>query len=186
MDVTAGAIKRSLIGLALVLVWMAAGCTDGSRPQAGGGSSSSAPVTTHGSPLSARIELPSHVLKAGDMMQGQVVVTNNGEVVTATGCGSLFAVALSSPTYTPQIAWAACGQTLTIPPGVSTYPINFFAGTFACQNDAPTSSAATESSYPPCIDSHPPALPPGDYEARLYQSTSVVPDPEPVPASVVR
>ena len=31
------------------------------------------------------------LLKAGDMMQGRVVVTNNGATITATGCGSLFA-----------------------------------------------------------------------------------------------
>ena len=118
------------------------------------------------------------------MMQGQVVVTNNGEVITANGCGSLFAVALSSPTYTPQVAWTACGQTLTIPPGLSTYPISLLASISTCQNDAPTPSTTTENSYPSCIDGHPPALPPGDYEARLYQSTHVVPDPEPVPVRV--
>jgi hypothetical protein len=118
----------------------------------------------------ARIELPSHTMVAGTTMKGHVVVDNEtGHAIKAQGCGSLFAVALSNATYTPDLAWTTCLQELDLPTGVSTYRVVVSASRLGCTG----------------CNGNLPILEPGSYEAKLYQSTHVVPDPPPVRIEVV-
>jgi heat shock protein HslJ len=117
--------------------------------------------------VTARIELPSDQVVAGGTMKGRVVVDNEtGRVIPAFGCGSLFAVMLTNAHVKPPIAWTLCRQTLDIPTGVSTYPVQIRA------NTSPVIGPADP-------------LPPGRYEATLYQSMHVVPDPPRVIVEVI-
>jgi hypothetical protein len=122
--------------------------------------------------------LPSSTMPAGSGMQGELRISNNsGTDIQAIGCGSLFAVALRSETIEPEVIWTTCAQTLTIPVGESSLPVAIRASYSECSPDPPLQR--------PCnADGHPPALPPGDYEATLYQSTNVVPAPAPVAVQV--
>jgi hypothetical protein len=130
--------------------------------------------------VTARIELPSSSMVAGTTMNGRVVVDNQtGHVIDASGCGSLFAVALGSDGYRPDVPWRLCLQDLDIPTGESSYPVAVSATALGCVGGPPTDG------IPSCTPSGPPPLPPGTYEAKLYQSTHVVPDPPPVPVTVV-
>jgi hypothetical protein len=100
------------------------------------------------------------MVSAGEAGQGQVVVTNEtGAPISATGCGSFFQVALVSSTYTPEIFWNACGERLTIPVGVSSYPVTVAARWLGCTNDPPNVSASATSTFPPCADERAPGLP---------------------------
>jgi hypothetical protein len=121
------------------------------------------------------IVLPSSTMKADSMMQGEVRVSNkSGAPIQTTACGSPFAVALRSDTIEPEIIWTTCLNTFTIPVGESSYPIGFPATYSGCSPD-----------QRPCnADGSIPALPPGDYEATLYQSHDIVPAPAPVPVRV--
>jgi len=131
--------------------------------------------------VTARIELPSDTMVAGTDMKGHLVVDNEtGHVIKAEGCGSLFAVALSNADYQPDIAWTTCLEELDVPTGESTYPVSVSASTNSCTNGPPSDGIPTCS--PP---NTPPPLAPGSYEARLYQSAHVVPDPPPIPIHVV-
>jgi hypothetical protein len=114
-------------------------------------------------------------------MKGRVVVDNEtGHVIKAQGCGSLFAVALSNDEYQPEIGWRLCLQDLDIPTGISTYPVVLPASTLECTN-APAAGEIPVCSPP----NTPPPLETGSYEAKLYQSTHVLPDPPPVRIQVV-
>jgi heat shock protein HslJ len=116
--------------------------------------------------VSARIELPSNSMTAGSTMKGRIVVDNEtGHVIPAAGCGSLFAVQLRNEGYEPEFGWTQCRMPLDIPTGVSTYPVVVLASILRVGAQGP--------------------LPPGHYEATLYQSTHVVPDAVPVPIEVV-
>lgn len=132
---------------------------------------------------SARIELDSTTVAAGETLSGRLVVTNNtGHDVKVIGCGSIFQVALANDAYEPEITWPACAQEITVPDGESTYPMSVQARRNVCTNGPASSSTPT------CEpDGSPPPLPPGDYEARLYQGSDpyvVVPDPPPVDVRV--
>jgi hypothetical protein len=119
--------------------------------------------------LSARIVLPVSTMAAGSSISGKVVVENNtGHALLATGCKSLFAVALGSDQISPDVVWPMCLQTFTIPEGESSYPVIVTASYSTC-------------SPPLCTD---PSLPPGDYRAMLFQQTIVVPVPPPIPIRV--
>jgi hypothetical protein len=79
------------------LAILAAGCSSGGHvtPQSSGS------VHT----LSARIVLPPRTMTAGSAIKGRLVVTNNtGRAIHASGCGTLFQVALTSNTYHPDVA----------------------------------------------------------------------------------
>ena len=121
-------------------------------------------------------------MKSGSMMAAQVIVSNHtGEAISTTGCGTLFNVVLNSDTYKPAPFWTTCLQQFTIPTGESTYPVTVLGSAVGCVGDP----FPGDSSMPKCEDDgHPPALPPGDYQARLYQVHPLVPDPGPVPVSV--
>jgi heat shock protein HslJ len=125
--------------------------------------------------VTARIELPSTTMTAGSKMEGRVVVENNtGRVIEATGCGTLFGVMLANDTVHPDPAWPMCAEPLPIPVGESTYPVTIWANYQAC-------STEPQGTLPVC----PAPLPPGDYQARFFQSSQVVIPAPPIDVNVV-
>jgi hypothetical protein len=166
-------VKAPLVVLALAFALLAA-C---SGPTQNVSPTTTEPVSTTTSepapPLSARVVMSSTTMHAGATVDAQVIVENNtGSALHVTGCGSLFQVALSSDTIEPNIAWPACAQPLTVPVGESVYPVTVSAKYQACGDGG---------TLPPCGTAGDlPALPPGDYQARLYQNPVVVPAPPPV------
>jgi hypothetical protein len=105
-------------------------------------------------------------------MEVQVIVENNtGGVVYVTGCGSLFQVALGNDAVKPNIGWEQCLETLTVAAGESTYTVAVSGSYLDCYGDG---------LFPACIDGRAPALPPGDYQAALYQNPEVAPAPPPI------
>jgi hypothetical protein len=112
-------------------------------------------------------------------MQARVVVRNNtGRAISAYGCGGLFAIGLVNSTYQQEVAWPLCRQHFTIPTGQSTWQAFIEASYLGCVT-GPHSSR-------PCLpNGHPPPIPPGDYQAVVYQPPPghIVPTP---PAVMVR
>jgi len=157
-------VRKFIVALAL----LAAGCSGGSHISAASGLPSA--------PLSARLVLPSQTMTAGSSMPAQVVVQNNtGRTISVYGCGTLFAIGLVNGTFRQEVAWPACRQRLTIPTGQSTWRAYIEARYNECSQNG--------HGFRPCVDGHPPSIPPGDYQAVLYQSDHIVPDP---PAVKVR
>jgi hypothetical protein len=113
-------------------------------------------------------------------MVGRVVVDNDTRhALHVGGCGSLFAVALANDTYRPRVLWPLCLQPFTIPTGQSSYPVTIEATYLWC------SARASQAVSQACRASgQPPALPPGDYRAQLYQSSKIVATPPPVTVHV--
>jgi heat shock protein HslJ len=130
--------------------------------------------------VTARIELPSTTMTAGSKMSGKVVVENNtGHVIPASGCGSLFAVLLGNAAIHPDPAWTMCLQPLPIPVGESSYPVMIWAAYQGCSTPA-------QGDLPACLAAGgPPPLPPGDYQARFFQSSPVVTPALPIDVKVV-
>ena len=120
---------------------------------------------------------------AESVMTGDVIVDNNtGHVIKSYGCGSLFQVALGNATIQPPVFWPLCEQRITLPTGVSRYPVRVSATYLGCTSSAPTPA------IPKCPLVDPPFLPPlpaGTYHADLYQSAHVVPTPPPITVHVI-
>jgi hypothetical protein len=136
--------------------------------------------TTRPVPLSAEIVLPRHTLRAGASMDGHVVVVNHtGHALPVTGCGNVFQVLLTSPTYHPEPAWLACAQRITVPQGRSTYGVTVAASYLGCTTAQPAAG------FPACVHGDAPPLPTGSYRAALFQSGRIVPDPPSVPVEVI-
>lgn len=157
--------------------------TDPTQPERPPETSSTTVDPTVTAPLSGRIELAETTVEAGGTIEGRVVVNNNtGEPIIVVGCGSIFQVALANDEIEPMVGWNLCAQDITIPTGESTYPVSVRASYNTCLGES------GESTIPmvPCLeDGLPPALPPGDYEARLYQGPEVVPEPSPIEIRVI-
>jgi hypothetical protein len=147
----------------VVLALLAAGCSGGGHTLA----ASRLPWV----PLSAQLVLPSQTMTAGSIMPARVVMQNNtGRAISVNGCGGVFAIGLVNSTYRQGISWPLCLQRFTFPTGQSTWRAFIEARYTECR---------------PCADGQPPPLPPGDYQAVLYQSPPghIVPEP---PAVTVR
>ena len=140
------------------------------------------PAAPHRSPapLSARVVLPSRAMTAGSSMPARVVIDNNtGHPIHAVGCLTLFQAALTSTTYHPAVAWFACLQAFTIPPGGSSYPVTVQASYNQCSQGRPHRGIRA------CLpNGRPPPLPPGAYHARLFQAGNLVPAPPPIAVRV--
>ena len=165
-------MKRMAIGLALLL----ASC-GGADPEPGSRERSGRPQTS--APVTARVVLSSRTVDAGGSLTGRVVVTNRtGEPLQGIGCGNIFQVALRSDEVKPEVAWPLCAETLTIPPGRSTYPVTAAATYLSCSTSpvADTARCRPGGGLPP--------LPPGDYDAVLFQNPELVPAPDPVKVRV--
>ncbi len=140
------------------------------------GTTSPSPVQPEGA-VSARIVLPSTTVTAGSTMSGRVVVHNTtGHRLHVDGCGSPFAVALGNDKVKPKVAWLTCLQRFTIPDGWSSWPVEVSASYSMCGKGK---------GLVPCENGQVPALPPGGYQAVLFQSSHVVPTPPPVDVRVV-
>jgi hypothetical protein len=118
-------------------------------------------------------------MTAGASMAGHVLVDNTtGHAIHVSGCLSLFQVRLTSSTYRPAVAWAACLQPFTIPAGETRYPVTVRASYSQCSQGRPRHSLKA------CLpDERMPSLPPGGYHARLFQAGKLVRVP---PAITVR
>lgn len=112
-------------------------------------------------------------------MAGQVLVDNDtGHAVRVAGCLALFQVVLASSTYRPAVAWPACLQQFTIPPGQTRYRVTLTASYSQCSPGRPRDGLRA------CLpDGRMPPLPPGTYQARLFQVRKLVQVP---PAVTVR
>src|SRR5580658_4147870 len=129
----------------------------------------STPVTA---PLSAQVILPSKRMVAGSTMTAHVIVDNrSGQALKVGGCGSLFQVLLTSAHVHPQPAWPSCIEPISVPVGVSKYTVSVMASYSMCDQRGPP---------PVCRKAgQPPPLPPGQYEATLFQIRSIAPPPPP-------
>jgi hypothetical protein len=176
---------RILLAVALALVL--AGCANAGRVAAGHGTvgppaASRRPAVVqapdHG--VSARVVLPSAVMPAGSRMTGHVLVSNSsGHAIRVFGCLNLFQVLLTSSTYRPAAAWAACLQRFTIPVGVTRYPVTVWASYNQC------SRGHSRDGLRACLPGgRMPPLPPGTYHARLFQVHQLVQVPSPVSVRV--
>jgi len=178
ISVTSGV--RWLAVLALLL----AGCASGSHgaavaPPAARPRPVATPAPGHPTVLSADVVLPSDTMPAGSAMAGQVLVDNDtGHAVHVAGCLALFQVVLTSSTYRPAVAWATCLQQFTIPPGQTRYRVTLTASYSQCSQGRPRDGLRA------CLpDGRMPPLPPGTYQARLFQVRKLVQGP---PAVTVR
>jgi hypothetical protein len=162
-------LRAALVALTLGSVIGA--CADSVR--------ASQPTTTAGAEggldqaagVQARLRLDSTTMAAGASMDADLVVDNNtGGTLEVLGCRSLFGVALSSETFEPFVQWPACAQRFTLPKGESTYHLTLRA----------TYSSCGGADRPCADDGGMPALPPGEYEARLYQSSEIAVPPAPI------
>ncbi len=137
------------------------------------------PAPTTGGPLRSALALATTKVKTGGTIKGRITVWNGtGRPIEFAGCGGLFAVLLTDRIYHPQPAWPTCVERLTVPTGLSTYPITVDASYQAC------SQAGVTATVPACGPSAPPGLPPGTYRATTYEATPVVPLAKPVTAVV--
>jgi hypothetical protein len=170
--------KRLVIGLAVGAVLLPTACAGGTH----NASSPRTPTTgtrVHrlATTISARVMLPSKTIVAGSTVDAKVIVENNtGSALNVLACGSPFAVELAKDNIQPVVEWPACRQTLTIPVGKSSYTTPVSASYLGCGNRGP---------FPRCVDGphpHPPPLPTGEYQAKLYQNPTV--DPAPIPTVV--
>ena len=126
--------------------------------------------------ISATFELAAQTTKAGSTLTGRVIVANDtGQAVRGTKCGGYFQVVLTNSHAAQQPAWDECAQRFTFPVGESTYPVTITATYLAC------TSGPAQGSIPACLQNNaPPPLPPGDYQAKLFQSGDIVSIPAPI------
>ena len=135
--------------------------------------SETATTTPTPPPVSVEVDLPLDTMRTGTTATAQVVVQNNtGQPLEVRGCGSPFALALTSPSYQPEVAVPTCASMISFPPGRSTYTLELSANYLACRTSpSPTATVA-------CLPSGGiPPLPPGDYQAVLYQNYPIAPSP---------
>jgi hypothetical protein len=130
--------------------------------------------------ITARLVLPAKTMKAGAQMTATVVIVNaTGAEARVSACYTWFSVALANAQYQPEVGWLLCGGTVVIPAGTTRSPAAVAASFLSC-------SRSGEGDRLCGPDGNPPPLPPGKYEARFYQSSTVVPDPKPVKVRVTR
>lgn len=135
--------------------------------------SETATATSSPPPVSVEVVLPLETMRAGTTATAQVVVQNNtGQALEVTSCGSTFALALTSASYQPEVAWPTCASTISFPAGRSTYTVELSGSYLACTT-SPSPTSVVE-----CLPSGQiPPLPTGDYQAVLFQSPAIAPSP---------
>jgi hypothetical protein len=104
-------------------------------------------------------------------MSGHVLIENNtGRAIDAYGCLTLFQVLLVGGSYHPPVAWLGCLRPLSIPAGQSSYPVTVAATYLQCSQGRPSNGIKA------CLPGgHPPPLPPGTYQAVLFQARHLAP-----------
>lgn len=131
--------------------------------------------------ITAQIILPSRTMAAGSSMTSRVIIENNtGRVIHARGCGTLFQVVLTSPSYRPTVAWNLCLHRFTIPIGQSSYPVPVAASYLQCGHSRSPGTIRA------CLPGgRMPPLPPGDYRATLFQARHLVQAPPGIAVRVI-
>ena len=130
--------------------------------------------------LTFAFDLATQTVGAGQQISGQVTVDNAGPPQQVQGCGELFVAVLQNNTIPQRPAWAGCLQTFTVPSGRTTYPITVDANYQACSQEPPGDVLD-----PPCLAGNTmPPLPPGSYQAVLYNGSGF-PTPPPINVTVV-
>jgi hypothetical protein len=121
--------------------------------------------------VTARIQLPARTMRAGSFMAGRVVVENDtGSEIHVPGCIFLFQVQLTNDAIHQFPLWNACLEDIPIPVGETIYPVTVSANYNSCTNGEP------DDVMPKCLPGgRIPPLPPGDYRATFFQSSTVVP-----------
>ncbi len=167
----AGLSRRLAPVLAVVILFASCSSAPTTRPHSSRPPSSLALTT---------LVLATTTVKVGGRISGDVVVENDlGRPIHTTGCLGIFRVMLTSRTYTPSPIWPTCLQKVTMPTGRSTYPIQVEASYNAC-------SQVANGTLPACSSGAPPPLPPGNYEAKTFESGNAVPLPAEVAVRVTR
>jgi hypothetical protein len=134
--------------------------------------------------VTARVVLPSTTMTAGSSMSGHVIVENNtGSALHERGCGPYFKVALGNDKIQPVVQWPQSLCPMAIPTGRSSYPVTVSASYLVCSEGQ---HLAGNPGSEPCLlnPPRPPPLPPGEYEATLVQSSTIVPTPPPIAVRV--
>ncbi len=149
-------------------------CTSGADPGANSATTSTTVATADVSPITARIELPSTAVARGETITALVVVTNTGNNVRFVGCGTPFQVRLASEAIEPEVIWHACAEDFILSTGETTFEVPVPAVYNGCDSEPLSDCTINEG-----------LLPAGEYEARLYQNPTLVPDPEPIAVRVV-
>ncbi len=128
---------------------------------------------------SSRIELSATTVVGGASISAVVVVENNtGRAIRASGCISLFQVALTSPAANFEPRWNRCLQIFTIPVGESRYPVRVIATYSECVQGKPQGAVKS------CLSNgQAPPLPAGDYRAVLDEPANAI---ALAPARIVR
>jgi heat shock protein HslJ len=130
--------------------------------------------------VTARIELPATTMTAGSRMDGRVVVENDtGHEVNTIGChGLLVGIGLGNAEVHQRVIFPTCADDITIPVGESSYPVDVSASYDACSPNG-------EGGMPRCLPGGgTPPLPPGIYQATLFQGSPVAPAPPPINVTV--
>ncbi|HWC34026.1 MAG TPA: hypothetical protein VG650_04270 [Mycobacteriales bacterium] len=136
---------------------------------------------TSGPGLSATLRLPTTVMRAGSRLAGRITITNDtGKPLHVSGCRGLFQVLLTSRTYHPLPLWLDCLQTFTIPTGRWSQRVQVDAAYNQCDQGRATAGV------PKCAPSGTPALPPGQYVARVFEQTTLLPRPASLTVLVTR
>lgn len=121
--------------------------------------------------LSSVIDLPSTTLVAGTTVDGDLVVTNHTDktINLTQGCKPFWSVGLQSPTipYNPVEPTPCEPAPFLLAPGANRLPFELRVRYLGCS----TNSESTSPSYPPCVGTEPPPLPPGSYEAVLVSQS---------------
>ncbi|HVT64830.1 MAG TPA: hypothetical protein VHD81_06740 [Mycobacteriales bacterium] len=162
-------------GIAIGMVVVAAGACSGS-------SSRGLPQEPEPpSKVSATLILSSTSVQTGKRISGRIEIVNDtGKAIHIAGCGGLFQVLLTSPSYHPQPAWTDCLQLFTIPTGHYSERVTVQATYNSCGHERPTASV------PRCTTDGIPALPPGEYAATVFERTNVIPRAAAIPVLVTR
>jgi hypothetical protein len=179
--------------LAAALLLLAGACT--TRPGSVGSVRSASPSssTAESSATGARVwsgssdtpvrvglELHSTRVITGQSIAGRITVNNRtGQPIVFAGCGGLFQVLLTNPAHPASPAWPTCVQQLSVPVGVSSYPVTVAATFGQCRQ------VGASGAIPACTPSGMPGLPSGTYRATTYESSPVVPIPPAVTVVVL-
>ncbi len=156
----------------------------------------SVPATTPGTPahgtdttgptppaeVTATVTLSSTTIVAGSSIPATVTITNRtGHDLKEGGCVRLFNVDLSNETIKPTVEWPDCLTVFTIPTGTSTYPVTVATTYHGCGNGPP------QGDVPTCLPGGTmPPLPPGTYQATLYQHPIIAATPPPITVTLTQ
>lgn len=171
------AMARNQVGIAVLVLAACAVCSTCTTEATRAGPGHAVEAAPGG--LTARLELDTTSIPAGEHTEGEVVVVNDtGEPVTIEMCRTPYGVGLRGDDYDQGVNWLACLQRADIPTGESRWPVWVSASLSHCTSAVPpVGDVACEP------DGTAPAIPPGTYQA-VVEGVEGVPIPEPVTIEV--